>query len=383
MGGWWPVAGLILLVTAISLASRQATLRQLFRWLPVPLWCYALPIASVALHLLPSAHPAYAQLTTWLLPVALACLLLGVDLPAIAASGRQALAAAAIGAAGIMVGAPLGVWLLQGWLPPEAWKGAGALAATWTGGTMNLLSMRSVLAVPDGVFAPLIVVDAAVAYGWMALLVAGSARQHALNRWLGASWNPPQLKANASTTKMPRRIEAAARCVAGAVALTWAAAAVGSRLPTSSVVSSASGWTVLLVTTGALGLSLLPAVHRLAAHGQTAGSWSLCLVLAATGAQANLPALWSAPAWMLVGGLTAALHGTLLLLAGRRLRIPIGLLATASQANLGGVVSAPLVGAVYHQSFVPIGLLLAVAGNALGTYLGLLSATLARWLTAL
>ena len=105
------------------------------------------------------------------------------------------------------------------------------------------------------------------------------------------------------------------------------------------------------------------------------------IVLAATGAQADVRALWSAPAWILVGLGVVTLHAAVLLVTGRLLRIPLGILATASQANIGGVVSAPMVGAVYHQSLVPVGLLLAMAGNALGTYFGLLSATIARWLT--
>jgi uncharacterized membrane protein len=105
-------------------------------------------------------------------------------------------------------------------------------------------------------------------------------------------------------------------------------------------------------------------------------------VLAATGAQADLRALWSAPAWLLVGAGVALLHGLSLLLAGRMLRIPLGILATASQANLGGMVSAPLVGAVYHQSLAPVGLLLAMAGNALGTYIGWCAALLCRSLMA-
>jgi len=104
----------------------------------------------------------------------------------------------------------------------------------------------------------------------------------------------------------------------------------------------------------------------------------LYLVLAATGAQASIAALWSAPAWLAVGAGVALLHGTVLLMTGRWFRISLGLLATASQANLGGVVSAPLVGAIYHRSLAPVGLLLAMAGNAVGTYLGWLSAIFCR-----
>ena len=99
------------------------------------------------------------------------------------------------------------------------------------------------------------------------------------------------------------------------------------------------------------------------------------------GAQASLKALWSSPAWLLVGLITVAVHGIALIGAGIILRVPLGVLATASQANIGGLVSAPIVGAVYQKDLAAVGLLLAILGNALGTYLGLLSAWLARFLT--
>ena len=51
---------LILAVTvaAILLAARQPRAAPLFRWLPVPLWCYAVPMAASALGWLPPADPA-------------------------------------------------------------------------------------------------------------------------------------------------------------------------------------------------------------------------------------------------------------------------------------------------------------------------------------
>src|SRR3989338_6663680 len=128
------------IVAGILAAQKQPTLQPLFKWLPVPLWCYVLPMLAVTCGLMPRGDPLYGALAGGLLPLALACLLLGANLPAAAASGAAALSAAAIGAAGLLLGGPLSIWLLRAWLPADAWKGAGALAATWTGGTMNLLA---------------------------------------------------------------------------------------------------------------------------------------------------------------------------------------------------------------------------------------------------
>ncbi len=375
----WPSAVLITIVVGILAASHQPRLQRLFTWLPTPLWCYALPLVAVSLGWLPSGHPSYRSLTSDLLPIALGMLLLGVDLSSIARAGGRALIAAVAGAVGVILGTPLSAWVLHRALPADAWKGAGTLAGTWTGGTMNLLALRTLLDTPETMFAPLIVVDAVVAYSWMALLVAASGYESSINRWLGASTRvdaspDAASEPHASGPHLPPLI----LCLALTGALTLLSRGLGAHLPVSNLISSPAGWTIFLVTTASLGCSLMPSMRRIGAHGAALGYPLLYVVLAATGAQASLAGLRSAPAWIGVGALTLLLHGGLLVIVGRMLRIPLGLLATASQANIGGMVSAPLVGAVYHRSLAPVGLLLAMVGNALGTYLGLVAASLSR-----
>jgi uncharacterized membrane protein len=374
----WVVSGLLLIVTAVAVAARQSSLGAVFRWLPLPLWCYALPMIAVSLGALPREPALYRGLTHAILPLALGLLLLGTDVPAVLRTGGRALVAAVAGAVGIVVGTVMGVAALRAVLPPEAWRGAGCLAGTWTGGTMNLLALRALLEPPEPVFAPLIVVDAVVAYGWMACLVAAAGGQARADRWLCAE--PfAQTAADADTAPGRRGTTAlGALLVLGAV---WVLARLAARLPTSALVASPSAWLVLLVTTAALAASLHPGARRAGTSTVRLGYPLLYLVLAVTGAQADFGALASAPAWLGVGVIVIAMHALTLLLAARLWRIPLGVLATASQANVGGVVSAPLVGAVYHRALAPIGLLLAVAGNALGTYVGLGTAALARLLT--
>ena len=390
MSVWRPIGLLIAIVAGILLASRWAPCQRVLRWFPIPLWCYALPLAAVTFGWLPRGDPSYRALNNLLLPFALGVLLLGVNLPSVMRSGARALTAAIVGALGIIVAAAFGIWLLRAQLPAEAWKGAGCLAGTWTGGTMNLLALRSMLDTPEEIFAPLILVDAMIAYGWMALLIAASGFQEPINRWLRAPpptvWFGPaeeHVVGGRAPTCEGERLGRRSRviCALLAVGLALSARWIAPRLPTSPLVSSSMGWTVMLVTTSALALSLIPRIRRTGAAGSTLGYSALYLVLAATGAQASVEALWSSPLWLILGLGIVLAHGAMLLVAGRLWRIPLGVLATASQANIGGVVSAPLVGAVYERALAPVGLLLAMAGNALGTYLGWSAAVLSRWLT--
>ncbi len=372
------------IVATLLVVSHQSAGQRVFRWLPLPLWCYALPLLAVSLGWLPAGHPIYRTVTGTLLPFALALLVLGVDLPAVARVGWPALAAAVGGAAGIMLGGILSARCLQSWLPPEAWRGVGALVGTWTGGTGNLLALRTVLDIPETMFAPLIVVDALTAYTWMALLVALSGWQRPIDRWLRADGSGLGAQGSGQEHRTSNPASARQRtgpllgCVGLSGGLVMAAQIVGRQLPTNAILGSASAWTIMLVTTAALAASLAGPIRRLGASGPTVGYPCLYLVLAATGAQADLRAFTAAPVWLLAGLGIVLTHGLVLLGLGRLLRIPLGLLATASQANLGGVVSAPLVGAVYHRSLASVGLLLAMAGNAVGTYLGWLAAVVSQ-----
>lgn len=378
----WSSAALVILVSLILWAARHPATARLFRWLPIPLWCYAAPMIGRALGWLPAGGAASAWINSWILPIALALLLLGVDLPAVSRVSVSAMKAMLIGAAAIVIGGPILLALMRPHLPAESWQGIGILAATWTGGSLNMVALQAMLNTPDVVFAPLVVVDALIAYGWMACLVAAKGFEDRINRWLGAEDFEKCLALQVPGTAPKASRRALIQAGAAAAILTLGCRWVARSLPTGGLIASTTGWTVLLVTTAGLTLSCIPAIRRLGQSGAALGYPCLYLVLASLGAQASLKTLLMAPSWLVLGLGWLAIHAVSLVAAGRLWRMPLGVLATASQANVGGMVSAPLVGAVYHQRLAAVGLVLAVAGNAIGTYLGLAAAVLARWLTS-
>ncbi len=377
----WPALVVIGIAVAVVALSAHPRGRFLFRWAPVPLWCYGLPMLLNAAGWLPAHHPAYPWLTTHLLPLTLSLLLMGTDLIALRRVGLHAAVAMSAGVVGIVVGGPL-VWLVfREGLPADSWKGIGILAATWTGGSFNMVALRTILDAPDAVFAPLVVVDALIAYGWMACLVALKRVAPTVDGWLRATPMRDMDPALAASESSRRSWIAPAFCLVLAVGLSWICWVAARLFPVGDLVTSRSGWTIVLVSTGALALSCVPRLRAIGLHGTPLGYLFLYIVLAALGAQASLNALIATPLWIVVGVCWVLVHAAVLAVAGRWGRIPFGVLATASQANVGGVVSAPLVGAVYDTSLAAVGLLLALAANAAGTYLGLVSATLCRWLS--
>jgi len=368
---WLLGATLVGLVALVRAAAQRPSLHWAFAVTPVPFWCYALPIAGTALGWWPSDSPLYAVLSQHLLPICLVLLLLGADLRGIATMGRAALVAMLAGSIGIVGGMVAAGILWHRWLPANGWMGLGALAGSWTGGSMNLLAVKEALGMPDTAIAPVIVVDTMVAYGWMAVLLLASAMRRA------DSSAPPAETRRPPAPSWPR-LAALLAATALAALIAIGARAAAQYLPVTRAVTTAT-WSILLVTTAALALSLTP-VARLERRYEVSRLGTLCLLvlLASIGARVDLHAFRQVPAY-LVAGITAVLvHALVLGLIGWWGRIPLGMLATASQANVGGVVSAPLVAAAYDQQLAPVGLLMAILGNVIGTYAGLTAAALCR-----
>ena len=388
--------GLILL---IQRAAVRPALRWAFAVTPVPFWCYVLPMLGTAAGAWPAQSPLYGWCSTQLLPVCLGLLLLGTDVRGILRLGGQAVGLMLIGSGSVVLGIVIAWRLWHPWLPADGWQGLSALAGSWTGGSMNLLAVKEALGMSDAAIAPIILTDTIVAYGWMALLLMlstapGATRpaplvspqrgETSLREDRGCSRPDGRTMPATRDLELPGRVAPARlfATLAIAILMSWGAQCVARRLPIGVAVNAAT-WTVLLVTTVALALSLTPlgrlgrgeAVERL-------GMVCLLVLLASIGARADLRAARSAPVFLVAGVTAVAIHGAVLAVVGWRWRAPLGLLATVSQANVGGVVSAPLVASAYDRALAPVGLLMAVLGNAVGTYLGLTAAILCRAVVA-
>lgn len=380
--------GAVLVAVVAGLRTVQARRPGWFRVLPVPFWCYFLPMGLSSLGLLPASSPLYGFLGRYALPLCLSLLLVNVDLRSLARLGRPALGAMAVGSLGIGVGAAVFSAVGARWLPPEAWKALGALSASWTGGSANMLAVKEALAVPETVFAPLVVVDPFFAYAWMAGLIFFAGHQARFDRWTRAQdvGVPKDDRTPAAAPWPWPAVPAAAFLLAGASIWggdrfgPWASRAVAEVAPGVAKTLTATTWTVLLVTTASLGVSFSRRLGARPERTETVGTFVLYVLLASLGARASLQSLGHAPVFLAVGAALLGTHILFLAVGARLFRWPLFLVASASQACVGGVVSAPMVSAVYRPALSVVGLLLAVLGNVLGTYFGLATAQVCWWL---
>jgi uncharacterized membrane protein len=380
-------AYLAALVALVFQVARLPALRPVFDRLPALVWTYFLPMLSTTAGLLPAESPVYRAIARYLLPASLVLLLLSSELKAIARLGRTALVVMTVGMIGIMLGGVAGFLLLRPWLPPEAWKAVGALVATWTGGSANLVAVANALGLSPELQGVLIIVDTVVAYTWMGFLISLASRQQAFDRWNGADRAlvegvGARLAERGGREVRPPTVADMTLMVGLAVVLTAGCLKLGTLLPPVGQVLSAFSWAIILLTTAALLLSLTPLARLEQAGASTLGYAGFYLLLASVGAQGDLRKVVSHPQFILLGVIVILVHALLLFAALRVLKAPLFFLGAASQACVGGYSSAPLVAAIYQPAMAPVGLLLAVLGNVLGTYLGLAVAQLLAGLGA-
>jgi len=377
------VAVLISIEAFVLGLSHHERTKRFFNFLPAVFWIYFLPMLAATFGLITAKSPVYGMITTWLLPASLILLLLPVDLKAILKLGPTALAMFFIGAAGIMAGAVLSFALFKPLVGPEFWSGFGALSASWTGGSANMIAVKEALSVPDRVFAPMVIVDTVIPYLWMGFMIAMVGLQPAFDRWNRSDRSildhfGEQAVKHLATSGSRRT--AAGILLALGVAFAGGATAhlIARQLPLIRDVVTTYTWTILIVTLIGILLSFSP-VRNLERSGATRTGYDLLyFVLTAIGAKASAASIGSALVLIAAGMLIIAVHAVVLLIGARLMKAPLFLIAAASQANVGGVASAPVVAEVYHPGLASVGLLLAILGNIVGTWLGIICAQLCR-----
>jgi uncharacterized membrane protein len=131
---------------------------------------------------------------------------------------------------------------------------------------------------------------------------------------------------------------------------------------------------ILILTTLALLLAQLPAIHGLAG-GQVVGLFCVYLFLAVIGAFCELAALGAigALAWrlLILVSVTVVVHGLVIFGAAFLSKMDMDAAAVASQANIGGSSSAlALAKSLNRMDLYLPGILVGSLGSGLGTYLG-------------
>ena len=357
---------------------------RLFQYLPPLIFIYLTPVVLLNSGVLPKSSPVYDAMSQLVLPMMLVLLLLKVNVGGAVRVLGRGVGVMLFGTLGVMVGAPIGLWLVKGWLGPEAWKAFGTLAGSWIGGTGNMAAVSEMIDTGGTEFGLAVMGDSTIYLLWLPILLGSKKFADRFASFTGVEHDRlEKMEAAAAleqTETRPATTPDLLSLLSIALLATWFAGFLAGQLPVVDPYLSTGTWRMLLITTIGISLSFTPLSKIPGSH--ELGMALVYLFVARMGALAQLdraasqalPFLAGATIWIFI-------HGAFCLLGARLLKVDIHTAAIASAANIGGAASASVVASHHQQSLVPASILMALMGYAIGNFAAYFTALLCHWVS--
>jgi len=379
------VLAVLALVAAFFFMIEQTTRAKLFQYLPPLLFIYATPVFLNNFDVIPSASPIYSGLSAYLLPAFIVLMLIKVNVPAVVRVMGKGVLVMLMGTAGVMVGAVVAYMLVHSWLSADAWKGYGALAGSWIGGTANMAATAEMLGTSEEQFGLAVIADNVIYVFWLPLLLMSRDFADRFNKWARVRIMAMDAAAEVHVEEdhaptMPQYLF----LIAIVIGVTWIGTAlapgisewIASTSPGLGGVFGVTTTRILLVTT----LALILSTTRVSTlpNSTALGTALIYIFVAGMGARASVAGLAEAPMFVAGAFIWIIIHGLFCLAGAWIFRVDIHSVAIASAANIGAAASAPIVAAHHRPNLVPASILMALLGYAMGNYLAPLTGHLAR-----
>ena len=330
-----------------------------------------------------------ANITTWtpepstvswvngpLTSLAIAELLLAVELRSVLSDARRLLFPFFTAVAGTLVAVLLGGVLLSPWLG-ETWIPlAGLFSATFTGGSLNFVSVARSLELPPTLLLTATAADHVAFTAWFVVsLLIGREQTQSLPA-KRSDLNDPSASTVESSPWPSSRLVMVGLLWGGAVLL------ITDQLVRLTGLIGINPPSILVLTTVALIAAQLPqAQSRRTCYG--IGLVLIQPFFAVIGLSSNLAVLFGEGLPVLLYAcLVVLVQAVVVLQAQRWLRMPLAECLVASQAAVGGPSTAlALAGSLNRPSLVLPSVAVGLVGYLLGTYVGLAMSASLQWMT--
>lgn len=385
--GFTYVAVLLFMAAVLVTLEKKTTggLAKFFKFVPAVVLCYllAMLLCTVKLWDMESTKPAYSALKNSLTYAMIFTMLLRCDIRKIIKLGPKMLLGFFTASFSIMIGFILAFLLMKNFIGSEGWMGLGALCGSWLGGSGNMVAVQAALNISEADMGYALVIDSIDYSLWVMFLLWAIQLAPKFNKWTKADTRlldevSSRLAEDAKAQNNPLTFQSLLLLIGSALLVSAIAQNVGAAINGVAPWLDTATWTVLTVTI----LGLIGAVSPM---GKVAGSAEvsnlmLYSVIALLASRASLAELTAAPAWIITGFIVLAIHGVLMLIVSKLLKIDMFTAGVASLANIGGSASAPVLAGSYAGSLVPVGILMALMGYVIGTPFGILTARIMEML---
>ena len=323
----------------------------------------------------PASSEVYDAVLGPVTSLAIAWLLLSVNLGDLKKAGPRMVGAFGLAVAGTVLGAFVAAAVYQARFGDDTWRIAAAMTGTYSGGSVNFISVGRAAGFSGPLFAGATAADNVVTALWLAVTLV-------LPIWLRRFY-PAPTRSDASATSAEQSSTPASRyqhhpyfvlegmsaartanLVAVGLALVLASEWLGQLVPGVPA--------ILWLTTLALMLGHSP-LFREAPGAMQLGSVGLHFFFVLIGVLSRFSEIVAVGLEVLFFTLiVVGVHGIVVFGAGKLLRLDMGSIAVASQASVGGPSSALAVAVSREwRHLVLPGVVVGLLGYAVGTYLGL------------
>jgi len=316
--------------------------------------------------LVPSSSPVYSVIEGPMTSLAIAWLLLAVNLSDLKVAGPRMVGAFLLAGLGTALGAAVGGVVFAESFGENTWRLAGVFTGTYSGGSVNFVAVGRGVELPEFLFAGAVAADALTTGIWLAATLM-------LPLWLGRFYKaaiPGQDGAEAGEAhshpffeKIPLSTLDLANLLAVGFILVFASEWIGGKTPGIPP--------VLWLTTFALVVGHMK--HFLKPRGALQlGNLALHFFFVIIGIHSRVSEILSIGMEIFYYTLVViGVHGLVVFGIGRLARMDVGTLAVASQAAVGGPSSALAVAVSREwKGLVLPGIIVGLLGYALGNYLG-------------
>ena len=326
--------------------------------------------------LVPVSSPVYDAVLGPVTSLSIAWLLLSVNLGDLKKAGRRMTGAFGLAVTGTVLGAFTAAAVYQAHFGDDTWRLAAAMTGTYSGGSVNFISVGRAADLSGPLFAGATAADNVVTALWLAVTLAMPIWLRRFYPPVASSDSPAPPPSDDAPDPASRHAHhpyfaseglSAARVaalLAVGLALVLASELLGQLVPRVPA--------ILWLTTLALGLGHTP-FFRQAPGAMQLGAVGLHFFFVLIGVLSRFSEIAAVGLEVLFFTLiVVGVHGVVVFGVGKLLRLDLASIAVASQASVGGPSSALAVAISREWRHLALpGMVVGLLGYAVGTYLGL------------
>lgn len=314
-----------------------------------------------------------------LIPAMLFLMSLKFNLAVIRKLGMRLIALCFASTLTIMLGFIVTHWIMRDFLGDETPLTFATMSAGWTGGTQNFVAVKEALSVSDEAMTYTLLMGALCYSLWLVIILALKPFKKTFNKFLRAEdTGIDEVLKSLNDFDSGKAIDMPSLILV--IGLSLMVSTVSNHLAifiASAGIFNKMIWVILI--SSVMGMLAAPtALGKVPASDEVSGIM-LYVIVALIGAEVSLSAIIEAPMYILSGFIILLIHGSILLLLARLLRVNILLVGIASIANIGSAPSAAVVGAAYGRELVPVAIIMALIGSMIGSFVGLGVSEILLW----